>query len=61
MTCRLPTCDGDARGRSEGRDGFAAAFCSTRCELKYEHIQADARDARRARARERHTDTETEV
>jgi len=32
---------------------FGAKFCSTECELKFEHIQDDARDAKRAEE-ERH-------
>jgi hypothetical protein len=40
--CRLPTCSNDPRG-----GGFSGRFCSTPCELKFEHVRADARDARR--------------
>ena len=55
-TCRYPTCDEPTRDRGDtyGDDdqytvsAFGARFCSTRCELKYEHVRADAQDARRA-------------
>lgn len=48
QTCRLPNCDRTRRSRGDDVDGFAARFCSTGCELKYEHLKADARDARMA-------------
>ena len=41
--CRNSTCSNDPRGDG----GFSGRFCSTACELKYEHVRADARDARR--------------
>lgn len=41
--CRLPGCSEEPRGGG----GFPGRFCSTGCELKYEHVRADARDARR--------------
>lgn len=47
-TCRLPSCENEPRGREPGVDTFAARFCSTGCELKYEHLRDDARDAERA-------------
>ena len=31
---------------------FGAKFCSTGCELKFEHIRADARDAAREEGRQ---------
>lgn len=31
-------------------------FCSKRCEVKFEHIRADARDAQRAARQEDHAD-----
>ena len=40
--CRNPACSNDPRG-----GGFSGRFCSTACELKYEHVLADARDAQR--------------
>ena len=45
-TCRMPGCDEEPR--DDGRDASANRFCSTQHELKYEHIKADAEDARRA-------------
>jgi len=51
-TCRLPGCDNEPRGRELGVVGFAARFCSTGCELKYEHVREDARDAERAARQE---------
>jgi|GEM_PF-4470112 hypothetical protein len=41
--CRNPSCSNDARGSG----GFGGRFCSTPCELKYEHVRADAREAKR--------------
>jgi hypothetical protein len=44
-TCRYPTCK-----RSPGAHGGsyrARRFCSPLCAIKYEHVQADAREARR--------------
>jgi hypothetical protein len=37
--CRNPLCSNDPRGGG----GFSGRFCSTPCELKYEHVRADAR------------------
>lgn len=35
----------------QNRDDYRSArFCSTRCEVKHDHIRADARDAARAEA-----------
>ncbi|WP_165396890.1 hypothetical protein [Natrinema hispanicum] len=39
--CRMPTCSEPARDRA----GYAGRFCSDSCEVRYEHLQADARDA----------------
>ena len=52
--CRRPTCDRPARGTDDPnvQDGFAVRFCSTPCELKYDHIRADVRGARRDAQRE---------
>ena len=47
-TCRYPSCEEEARGRGPNVNGYAAKFCSPACELKFEHVKADARDARRA-------------
>ena len=53
--CRYPSCEEEARGRGENVGSFAADFCSPACELKFEHVRADARDARRAAKAERRT------
>jgi hypothetical protein len=41
--CRNLSCSNDARG---------GQFCSTACEIKYDHLRADAREARRDAERE---------
>ncbi|WP_273837480.1 hypothetical protein [Halococcus sp. PRR34] len=46
--CRNFSCSNDARGGG----GFSGRFCSTPCELKYEHVRADAREAERDARRE---------
>ncbi|WP_169331113.1 hypothetical protein [Natronorubrum bangense] len=38
--CRLPACTRLTRDRA----GYAGRFCSDSCEVRYEHLQADARD-----------------
>ena len=43
-TCRMPGCDETPRDGG----GFAGRFCSDKCEVKYDHLKADAADARRA-------------
>jgi len=43
--CKYPTC---SVNREDG-----SKFCSTRCKLRYEHIKADAEDARRSEEQER--------
>jgi hypothetical protein len=48
--CRYPNCDRDARG---GR-GCRGRFCSDEHRVKYDHLKADADDARRAE--QRHAD-----
>lgn len=42
-TCRYPSCDNAPATNGEHRRGF----CSTRCEVKHDHIKADAQDRRR--------------
>jgi hypothetical protein len=44
----MPGCEEAARGRGPDVDGFAAKFCSPKCEVKYDHIKSDAEDARAA-------------
>ena len=41
--CRNPSCSNDPRGGG----GFSGRFCSTPCELTFEHVRADAREAER--------------
>ena len=71
-TCRMPGCDETPREKGEleypdsdktASNGepfrvstFGAKFCSTAHELKYEHIKADADDARRAAEEEARPD-----
>jgi hypothetical protein len=46
-SCRLPTCTNSRRG-SDADGTYAGKFCSAKCEVKYDHLKADARDARMA-------------
>ncbi len=39
--CRLPTCTRLPRNQA----GYTGQFCSDKCEVRYEHLQTDARDA----------------
>lgn len=46
--CKYPSCE-----REPGQEGNPVAystrlFCSQECALKFDHLQADARDAERA-------------
>lgn len=43
--CRMIGCDNPTR---DDGGAYSRKFCSTRCELKYDHIRADAEDAMRA-------------
>jgi hypothetical protein len=46
-TCRYPSCDREPG--QQDRDGYRTrSFCSARCEVRYDHLKADARDAQRA-------------
>lgn len=45
-TCRLPTCD-NSPGEQDRDDYNSRKFCSVQCEVKFDHIKADADDARR--------------
>jgi hypothetical protein len=47
-TCRMPSCDRTPRGGG----GFAGRFCSAEHEVKYDHLKADAQDAKRSAERE---------
>jgi hypothetical protein len=48
-TCRMPTCD-RAPGTADAGDAVyrESRFCSPKCEVKFDHLKADAADARRA-------------
>jgi hypothetical protein len=48
-TCRMPSCNNDP-GQQDRDDYRSGRFCSIQCETKFEHIKADARDARRSDA-----------
>jgi len=48
-TCRMPGCDESPR---DDGDAFARKFCSAQCEVKYDHIRSDARDAAREEGRQ---------
>jgi hypothetical protein len=50
--CQYPNCDRDARGGG----GHSGRFCSDEHEVKYDHLKADADDARRAEQTERQHD-----
>lgn len=44
--CRMPGCKNEQQ--IDGQDLYANKFCSAECEVKYDHIKADAADAKRA-------------
>jgi len=46
-TCRYFSCDRPV-GQQDRDDYRTHTFCSARCQVRHEHIEADARDARRA-------------
>jgi len=46
--CRQLGCTNPPRAKTEDASGYGAKFCSKRCEIKYDHLKADARDAERA-------------
>lgn len=46
-TCRRSTCSNPV-GQQDRDDYRDSSFCSVQCEVKHEHIAADAREARRA-------------
>ena len=46
--CRNPGCDNP---RDPDGDGFRRQFCSVKCEVKFDHLRADAEDARRSAER----------
>ena len=46
-TCRMPNCDRPT-GEQDGATYRKSRFCSAACDVKYDHLKADARDARAA-------------
>jgi len=46
-TCRNPMCSEPNRRGEDDVSTYGKRFCSTRCELKYDHAKADAQDAQR--------------
>lgn len=46
-TCRLSGCQKEPLGE-DAPAGTRGRFCSPQCDVKYEHLKADARDARQA-------------
>lgn len=48
--CRMPGCDRDPGAEDTETTYRTRQFCSPRCDVKYEHLRADARDAERAEA-----------
>jgi hypothetical protein len=49
--CRCPGCDNEP-GQQDQEDYRRGSFCSVKCDVKYDHLKADARDARRAEPEE---------
>ena len=45
-TCRMPNCT-NPTGQQDRDDYRTTRFCSVQCDTKYDHLKADARDARR--------------
>jgi hypothetical protein len=45
-TCRYGTCS-NPTGEQDRSDYNTRKYCSPMCEVKHDHIKADARDARR--------------
>lgn len=43
-TCRRPTCSNDPG--QQDRDDYDTRYCSVQCQVKYEHVKAEAREAR---------------
>jgi len=50
-TCKRPTCSNPV-GQQDRDDYRSGKFCSIQCEVKHEHVKADARDARHAEREE---------
>jgi len=52
-TCRYPTCDREPGTADDNPAAYRTSrFCSLEHAVKYDHIKADARDARRADRRQ---------
>ena len=51
-TCKYPNCDRDTRDET----GHAGRFCSDEHEVKYDHLKADADEARYEDRQEAHHD-----
>jgi len=47
----MPQCDDEPGSNDDRTDYRTGSFCSLGHELKYEHLKADADDARRQEAR----------
>jgi len=50
--CKYPSCDNEVGQQPESRQYKHRSFCSVECEVKHDHIKADARDAKRAERQE---------
>lgn len=46
--CKLSSCDREPGASGSKKRYNEKRFCSPKCELKYEHLKADATDARQA-------------
>ena len=48
-TCRYPSCDNEVGKVTDNEFLYRESkFCSPTCDVKYDHLKADARDAQRA-------------
>jgi len=47
-TCRMPNCDRAPGSADTATPYRKRTFCSPQCDVKYDHLKADAADARRA-------------
>ena len=50
--CKAPGCSNPV-GQQDRDDYRCSRFCSVKCDVKYDKLKADARDARRADAEKR--------
>jgi len=50
-TCKRPTCTNQV-GEQDRDDYQINRFCSVQCDVKHQHIKADARDAKESVERE---------